>query len=133
MLHPQAEEQVLSRGPHVSLFYLISFRRLLLAVMWARVATEQVERVERGQVPLPALHGALVMGLLLQSGDFLRVVPVPAVWCPMALPVGPDLECKRWLKLRRLVVRCRCGHQVVSWLVGVWLARQHFASLQGAS
>ena len=133
MLHPQAEEQVLSRGPHVSLFYLISFRRLLLAVMWARVATEQVGRVERVQVPLLALRGVVVMGLLLQSGDFLRVVPVPAVWCPMALPAGPDLGCKRRLKLRRLVVRCQCGHQVVSWHAEEWLVRLHFASLQGAS
>ena len=121
MLHPQAEEQVLSRGPHVSLFYLISFRQLLLAVMRARVATEQVVRVERGQVPLPALRGAVVMERLLQLEDFLRVVPVPVVWCPMALLVGPDLGCKRQLKLRQLVVRCRCGHQVVSWLVGEWL------------
>ena len=133
MLCPQVEEQVLSRGPHSSLFYLLFCRRLILAVMWAKVATEQVERVERGQVPLPALRGAVVMGLLLQSEDFLRVVPVPVVWCPMALLVGPDLGCKRQLKLRRLVVRCRCGHQVVSWHVGEWLVQQHFASRQGAS
>ena len=127
------EEQALSRAPHSSLFYLLFCHQLNLAVKWARVATEQVGRVERVQVPLLALRGVVVMGLLLQSGDFLRVVPVPAVWCPMALPVGPDLGCKRRLKLRRLVVRCRCGHQVVSWHVEEWLVRLHFASLQGAS
>ena len=127
------EEQALSLAQRSSLFYLPFCRRLNLAVKWARVATEQVGRVERVQVPLLALRGVVVMGLLLQSGDFLRVVPVPAVWCPMALPVGPDLGCKRWLKLRRLVVRCRCGHQVVSWRVEEWLVRLHFASLQGAS
>ena len=127
------EEQALSLAQHSSLFYLLFCRRLNLAVMWARVATEQVERVERGQVPLPALRGAVVMGLLLQSEDFLRVVPVPAVWCPMALPEGPDLERKLWLMLKRLVVRCRCGHQVVSWLVGEWLVWQHSVARQGAS
>jgi len=133
MLHPQAEEPVLSRAPHVSLFYLISFRRLLLAVMWAGVATERVVLVEKGEVPLPALRGAVVMELLLQLEDSLQVVPVPVVWCPLALLVGQDLECKRQLKLRQLVVRCRCGHQVVSWHVGEWLVQQHFASRQGAS
>ena len=127
------EEQALSLAQRSSLFYLPFCRQLNLAVKWARVANEQVGLVRRAQVPLLALRDVMVMGLLLLSGDFLLVVPVPAVWWPMALPEGPDLGRKPWLMLKRLVVRCRCGHQVVSWRVGVWLARQHFASLQGAS
>ena len=89
--------------------------------------------MERGQVPLPALRGAVVMERLLQLEDSLQVVPVPVVWWQLVLLVGPDLGCKRQLKLRRLVVRCRCGPQVVSWLVGEWLVWQHFAARQGAS
>ena len=127
------EEQAQSLAQRSCLFYLPFVRQLNLAVKWARVANEQVGLVGRARVPLLALRDVMVMGLLLLSGDFLLVVPVPAVWCPMALPEGPDLGRKPWLMLKRLVVRCRCGHQVVSWRVGVWLARQHFASLQGAS
>ena len=127
------EEQAQSLAQRSCLFYLPFVRQLDLAAKRARVANEQVVRVEKAQVPLLALRDVMVMGLLLLSGDFLLVVPVPAVWCPMALPEGPDLGRKPWLMLKRLVVRCRCGHQVVSWRVGVWLARQHFASLQGAS
>ena len=108
------EEQAQSLAQHSRLFYLPFARRLNLAVKWARVANEQVGLVGRAQVPLLALRGVMVMGLLLLSGDFLLVVPVPVVWCPMALPEGLDLEQKPWLVLERMVVRCRCGHQVVS-------------------
>ena len=127
------EEQAKSLAQRSCLFYLPFVRQLNLAVKWARVANEQVGLVGRARVPLLALRDVMVVGLLLLSGDFLLVAPVPAVWWPMALPEGQDLGRKPGLMLGRLVVRCRCGHQVVSWRVGVWLARQHFAFLQGAS
>ena len=105
----------------MGLFSPVSCRLPHLAVFWAGVANRQVVRMERGQVPLPVLSGAVVMERLLQLEDSLQVVPVPVVWWQLVLLVGPDLGCKRQLKLRQLVVRCRCGHQVVSWLVGEWL------------
>ena len=77
--------------------------------------------MERGQVPLPVLSGAVVMEWLLQLEDSLQVVPVLVVLWPLVLLVGPDLECKRRLKPRQLVVRCRRAHLVVSWLVEEWL------------
>ena len=73
--------------------------------------------MERGQVPLPVLSGAVVMEWLLQLEDSLQVVPVLVVLWPLALLVGQDLGCKRRLKPRQLVVRCRRAHLVASWLV----------------
>ena len=87
----------------------------------------------KGPVPLPVLVGAVVVEWLLQVEGPLQVVPVVAVLWPLDILVGLDLGCKRRLKLRRLVVRCQCGHQVVSWHAEEWLVRLHFASLQGAS
>jgi hypothetical protein len=108
------EEQAQPLSQRVCFFYVPFFRQLDLAAMWARVANAQVVRVEKAQVPLLGLRGVVVVGLLLLSGDFLVVVPVPVVWFPMALPEGLGLEQKPWRVLERMVVRCRCGHQVAS-------------------
>ena len=108
------EEQAQSLAQRSCLFYLPFVRQLDLAVMRARVANGQVVRLEKAQVPLLGLRGVVVVGLLLLSGDFLLVVQVPVVWFPMALPEGLGLEQKPWLVLERVVVRCRCGHQVAS-------------------
>ena len=108
------EEQAQPLAQRLCFFYVPFFRQLDLAAMWARVANAQVVRVEKAQVPLLGLRGVVVVGLLLLSGDFLLVVPVPVVWFPMALPEGLGLEQKPWLVLERMVVRCRCGHQVAS-------------------
>jgi hypothetical protein len=77
--------------------------------------------MEREQVLLPVLRGAVVVERLLQLEDSLQVVPGPVVWWQLVLLVGPDLGCKRQLKPRQLVVRCLRAHQVVSWLVEEWL------------
>ena len=105
----------------MGLFSPISCRLPHLAVFWAGVANRQVVRMERGQVPLPVLSGAVVMEWLLQLEGSLQVVPVVVVLWPLDVLVGPDLGCKRRLKPRQLVVRCWRAHLVASWLVEEWL------------